>query len=35
MSTHRAALADPLFYAFNIDTNAKVFKDFFTACRAR
>ena len=35
MSTHRAALADPLFYSFKIDTGAKIFKDFFTACRTR
>ncbi|CAF4317257.1 unnamed protein product [Rotaria magnacalcarata] len=35
MASHRVALADPLWYAHNIDTNAKVFKDFFTACRTR
>ncbi|CAF2038686.1 unnamed protein product [Rotaria magnacalcarata] len=35
MSTHRAALADPLFYGFQIDTNQKLFRDFFMACRTR
>ena len=34
MATHRAALAEPLFYAYTIRMQ-KFFKDFFTACRTR
>ncbi|CAF4045384.1 unnamed protein product [Rotaria magnacalcarata] len=35
MSTHRAALADPLFYGGAIDPNSKIFKDFFISCWTR
>ena len=35
MATHRAALSDPLLYGHNIDTNAKIFRDFFISCRTR
>ncbi|CAF4354177.1 unnamed protein product, partial [Rotaria magnacalcarata] len=35
MSAYRASLADPMFYGFQIDTNSKVFRDFFISCRTR
>ena len=35
MSAYRASLADPMFYGYQIDTNSKVFRDFFISCRTR
>ena len=35
MSAYRASLADPMFYGFQLDTNSKLIRDFFIACRTR